>query len=199
MLSGDAWHGPPAPLEPIALPADKTDPQPPPPDGPPRLAILLVFDQLRADYLTRWNDLFEEGGFHRLEREGTWFQNCNYPYALTVTGPGHASLATGCSPDRHGIVSNEAMVRYRPPIGPAPTVYCARLSPRSNQVPPVSGSPLTEHEENSRRRLQLTRWLHGPDAGRLAFKQATNRKRGTCRVPIGKGPQRALPPRRPEA
>jgi predicted AlkP superfamily pyrophosphatase or phosphodiesterase len=75
-------------------------------NDPPRLAVLIVFDQLRADYLTRWDDLFEEGGFHRLEREGAWFQNCHFRYASTLTAPGHASLATGCSPRTHGIVGN---------------------------------------------------------------------------------------------
>jgi hypothetical protein len=74
--------------------------------GPARLAVLIVFDQMRADYLTRWDALFGEGGFHRLEREGAWFQNCHYPYAATFTAPGHASLATGCCPMKHGIVGN---------------------------------------------------------------------------------------------
>src|SRR6516162_5332710 len=72
----------------------------------PRLAVLIFFDQLRGDYLTRWDALFGEGGFHRLEREGAWFQNCRYPYAATFTAPGHASLATGCCPMKHGIVGN---------------------------------------------------------------------------------------------
>src|SRR5437870_3514749 len=30
---------------------------------PPRLAVLLVFDQLRGDYLSRWQQLFGERGF----------------------------------------------------------------------------------------------------------------------------------------
>ena len=77
------------------------------PTGRPRLVVLVIFDQLRGDYLQRWNDLFTEDGFRRLEREGTWFTNCHYPYAATWTAAGHASLATGCSPDRHGIIANE--------------------------------------------------------------------------------------------
>jgi predicted AlkP superfamily pyrophosphatase or phosphodiesterase len=77
------------------------------PSQPPRLAVLVVFDQLRADYLTRWHDLFSRGGFRRLEEQGAWFQNCHYPYAFTVTGAGHASLLTGCSPHTHGIIGNE--------------------------------------------------------------------------------------------
>ena len=71
-----------------------------------KLAVLVVFDQMRGDYLTRWNDLFGDGGFHRMEHDGAWFQNCYYPYADTQTGPGHASILTGCSPNRHGIIAN---------------------------------------------------------------------------------------------
>src|SRR5689334_13920131 len=73
----------------------------------PRLVVLVFFDQLRGDYLTRWDALFGAGGFHRLEKEGAWFQNCHYPYAHTFTAAGHASVATGCSPAKHGIVNNE--------------------------------------------------------------------------------------------
>ncbi len=87
---------------------------------PIRLAVLVVFDQLRGDYLQRWDELYGDDGFHRLEREGVWFQNCHYPYAGTLTGPGHASLATGTSPDRHGIIFNEWYDRKE-----SDEVYCA--------------------------------------------------------------------------
>jgi hypothetical protein len=107
----------------------------PPPAAPapperPRLAVLLVFDQLRADYLERWQPLFGAGGFRRLSAEGAWFRNCNYPYAYTFTGPGHASVATGCSPDRHGIVGNDWFDRAR-----HETVKCVE-SDRYPTVPP---------------------------------------------------------------
>src|SRR5262245_15182269 len=75
--------------------------------APPRLLVLVVFDQMRGDYPLRWHDLFSPDGLRRLEREGTWFTNCHYPHAITTTGPGHASLLTGCSAERHGIVANE--------------------------------------------------------------------------------------------
>ena len=64
------------------------------PPAPPRLAVLVVFDQMRADYLVRWQDLFGDDGFRRLAREGAWFQNCHYPYANTVTAAGHSSQAS---------------------------------------------------------------------------------------------------------
>lgn len=73
----------------------------------PKLAVLVYFDQFRGDYLGRWQTQFGEGGFRRLTTDGAWFQNCHYPYSYTVTAAGHASVATGCSPERHAIVGNE--------------------------------------------------------------------------------------------
>jgi hypothetical protein len=110
------------------------------PAKPVRLAVVVVFDQLRGDYLTRWDALFAaEGGFHRLEKDGAWFTNCHYPYAVTVTGAGHATLSTGCPPSRHGIIENEW---YRhDDLG---LVYCA-TSPERHRVPPPG--QLTKKEE----------------------------------------------------
>jgi hypothetical protein len=101
-------------------------------DGRPRLAVLVFFDQLRGDYLTRWNDLFAADGFRRLERDGAWFQNCNYTYSDTVTAAGHTSVAAGCSPCVHGIIDNDW---YDCKAGEM--VYCV-TSDRYQRVPPVS-------------------------------------------------------------
>jgi predicted AlkP superfamily pyrophosphatase or phosphodiesterase len=114
------------------------------------LAVLVVFDQMRGDYLTRWDNLFGDGGFHRLEKEGSWFQNCHYPYANTVTGAGHASLVSGCSPSRHGIVGNDWYERL-----PPADVYCATatryqtvpsMKPRNEEhglnKPEAAGAPI---------------------------------------------------------
>src|SRR5204863_184564 len=40
------------------------------PAAAPRLIVLVVIDQFRADYLTRFHHRFGPGGFNRLEREG---------------------------------------------------------------------------------------------------------------------------------
>src|SRR6516225_9026144 len=101
----------------------------------PKLLVLVVFDQFRGDYLSRWDSLFCEDGFRRLEREGTWFTNCHYPYAVTMTGPGHASLGTGCSPDRHGIITNDWYDRDAGEL-----VYCAT----SDRYRIVTSLPQTE-------------------------------------------------------
>jgi hypothetical protein len=99
----------------------------------PRLAVLVVFDQLRADYLTRWDDLFVEGGFRRLKQEGASFEHCNINYAQTLTAPGHATLATGCAPRIHGIVGNTWYDRTA-----ADEVYCV-YADRYEIVPLVRG------------------------------------------------------------
>jgi predicted AlkP superfamily pyrophosphatase or phosphodiesterase len=76
--------------------------------GQPRvkLAVLVVFDQMRGDYLEKWQPLFRPDGFVRLQTDGAWFTKCNYPYGTTTTGPGHASMLSGTCADRHGIVNN---------------------------------------------------------------------------------------------
>src|SRR5438132_11456694 len=73
----------------------------------PRLAVLVIFDQMRGDYLSRWEKLFGERGFRRLQQQGAWFTNCHYPYSDTFTAAGHASIVTGCSPSEHGIIEND--------------------------------------------------------------------------------------------
>ncbi|MBX9584057.1 MAG: alkaline phosphatase family protein [Gemmataceae bacterium] len=126
-----------------------TRPEPPPLAGPgPRvkLAVLVVFDQLRGDYLTRWRPLFGPGGFNRLMSQGASFGRCHYPYGTTSTGPGHASVLSGTSPDRHGIVNNEWYEGRE--------VYCGG-SDRYELVPPApkakpaeSGKDLTAEEQS---------------------------------------------------
>jgi arylsulfatase A-like enzyme len=73
----------------------------------PRLIVVLVIDQFRGDFLTRFRRQFGPDGFNRLLREGANFTSCFYDYANTETAPGHATLATGTTPDRHGIAGNE--------------------------------------------------------------------------------------------
>jgi len=72
----------------------------------PPLTVVVVIDQLPLYLLDRNADLFGEGGFKRLERDGKLFTECRYSHAVTETGPGHATISTGCNPLHHGIVSN---------------------------------------------------------------------------------------------
>ncbi len=73
----------------------------------PKLVVLVVFDQMRGDYLKKWQPLFGDGGFKRLQTDGAWFTNCHYPYTYTLTAAGHTSLVTGTSPYKHGIIAND--------------------------------------------------------------------------------------------
>jgi len=72
----------------------------------PRLAVLIVVDQMRPDYLTRFDSLYS-GGLARLQREGFVFLNALHSHANSETGIGHTTLATGCYPAHHGIVGND--------------------------------------------------------------------------------------------
>ncbi|MCG3138124.1 MAG: Alkaline phosphatase PhoV [Phycisphaerae bacterium] len=74
--------------------------------SPPRLAVVIVIDQLRGDYLDKFDDLFVADGFRRLMDQGVWYRNCHYLNGVTITGPGHAQVNTGAEPRVHGIVGN---------------------------------------------------------------------------------------------
>lgn len=102
-----------------------------------RLVVLLVVDQLRADYLERFRDHYE-GGFEWLLDHGAHFANAAYRHSATVTAVGHATVATGQHPSSHGVVGNSWREagkgsvycvdddRYSPVGGPA-----GKVSPRA--------------------------------------------------------------------
>lgn len=73
----------------------------------PKLVVGIVVDQMRYDYIHRFWNKFSEKGFKRLVNEGFWCKDTRYNYVPTYTGPGHASIYTGTTPSRHGIVSND--------------------------------------------------------------------------------------------
>lgn len=72
----------------------------------PRLVVGIVVDQMRFDYLYRFQDHYGEGGFKRLMRDGYNFKNTHYNYIPTVTAAGHASIYTGTTPAVHGVIGN---------------------------------------------------------------------------------------------
>jgi predicted AlkP superfamily pyrophosphatase or phosphodiesterase len=76
------------------------------PAGSPKLAVLIVVDQMRADYISRFERDWS-GGLERLVKEGAWFRRAAYPYLQTVTCAGHATISTGAFPRVHGIPSNQ--------------------------------------------------------------------------------------------
>ena len=77
----------------------------------PKLVVGIVVDQMRYDFLYRYWDKYGNDGFKRLLGEGFSFENTQYNYVPTYTGPGHASIYTGTTPAMHGIVANDWYTR----------------------------------------------------------------------------------------
>ncbi|HWK55430.1 MAG TPA: alkaline phosphatase family protein [Hyphomicrobiales bacterium] len=71
----------------------------------PRLVLVMVVDQMRYDYLTRYGTEFDSG-LARLVREGAVFTNANYEAAPTMTAVGHSTILTGATPSSSGIAGN---------------------------------------------------------------------------------------------
>ncbi len=72
----------------------------------PKLVVGIVVDQMRWDYLSRYNNHFTDNGFKRLINEGYSCNNCLINYVPTVTSIGHTSAFTGTTPAYHGICGN---------------------------------------------------------------------------------------------
>ncbi|MBS1962800.1 MAG: alkaline phosphatase family protein [Bdellovibrionales bacterium] len=79
----------------------------------PKLVVLLVIDQFRADYLMRFASRFLPakgpkgyGGFHTLIDRGAYYPLAEYDTLQCMTGPGHATLLTGSFPYQNGIPIN---------------------------------------------------------------------------------------------
>jgi arylsulfatase A-like enzyme len=74
---------------------------------PPKLVVGIMVDQMRHEFLFRFQSKYGDGGFKRLMNDGFLLKNGHYNYMPTVTGPGHASVYTGTTPAIHGIIGNE--------------------------------------------------------------------------------------------
>jgi predicted AlkP superfamily pyrophosphatase or phosphodiesterase len=71
----------------------------------PKLLVQITIDQLRGDLLREYVPVLNRG-FARLER-GFWVRHGSVDHGVTVSFPGHATLATGMFPSHHGLVANE--------------------------------------------------------------------------------------------
>lgn len=116
----------------------------------PRLAVILVVDQLTADRTREWAHKSSSRGFRRLWQEGVVYANAAYDHATSSTAPGHATIATGVAPSRHGVISNfwfERSVRR-----PLPSVWDRDygVSPRRMSAPALADVLHAEHQGRSR-------------------------------------------------
>lgn len=80
----------------------------------PKLVVVLVIDQFRADYLLKYQKEFlpvgakgEVGGFNYLISKGAYFPFAEYDVLQSMTCPGHAMIATGSHPYFTGIPLND--------------------------------------------------------------------------------------------
>ena len=112
----------------------------------PKLAVSIVVDQMRADYLSRFASLYT-GGFKRLISEGQVFRNGHYTHSPTYTGPGHAVVYTGTDPSGNGIIANDW---YDPALGRS--VYCVE----DLDVQPVGST--RESDKRSPKNISSTTW-----------------------------------------
>ncbi|MGB1042028.1 MAG: alkaline phosphatase PafA [Tenacibaculum sp.] len=78
----------------------------------PKLVVGVVIDQMRYDYLTRFEKKYGNDGFKRILKEGYSLQNAHYNYIPTYTAVGHTSIYTGTTPTNHGIISNSWYDKY---------------------------------------------------------------------------------------
>ena len=73
----------------------------------PKLVVGIVVDQMRWDYLYRYYDKYEAGGFKRLLNDGFSCENTMINYIPSVTAIGHTTIFTGSVPSIHGIAGND--------------------------------------------------------------------------------------------
>lgn len=72
----------------------------------PKLVVVLSVDQMRTDYLTRYWNKFQAGGFKRLVTEGAVCSNAQLDLHVQKISTGTATLFTGVYPAAHGIVND---------------------------------------------------------------------------------------------
>ena len=72
----------------------------------PKLVVGIVIDQMRWDYLYRFNNLYQAKGFKRLIGQGFSCDNAMIPYTPSYTAVGHTCIYTGSVPAINGMVGN---------------------------------------------------------------------------------------------
>lgn len=70
-----------------------------------KLVVLISIDQMKSEYLRRFNPQLE-AGFKYLLDSAMVYSNAHHNHATTTTAAGHAALATGFFPSSNGIIDN---------------------------------------------------------------------------------------------
>lgn len=88
--------------------------QAPAPTGDKRgpLVLAVVIDQLGSETFTKLEPLLDDdGAFARAKAQGRVYRRVVYPYAATLTAPGHAAIFSGAPPAESGITANSRIDR----------------------------------------------------------------------------------------
>ncbi len=72
----------------------------------PKLVLQITVDALRGDLPARYYERLGKGGFRYLLEKGIVYKDAHHAHANTETIVGHATLATGAHPSRHGMIGN---------------------------------------------------------------------------------------------
>jgi len=72
----------------------------------PKLVLVVVVDQFRYDYTTRFRDDYH-AGLARMLDQGAIFTDARYIHFPTVTAVGHSTVSSGATPSVSGIIGNE--------------------------------------------------------------------------------------------
>ena len=77
----------------------------------PKLVVVLVVDQCRSDFLTRFHSRMKankvDGGLQYLMSKGAYYPFAKFDILQSMTCPGHATVLTGAYPNQMGIPLNE--------------------------------------------------------------------------------------------
>jgi hypothetical protein len=93
--------------------APPREPRPPDP-GVARVVVAVIIDQLGSDTLLERMDLLDpKGALRRAIDSGVYFERSLFPYANTLTAPGHVAVHTGTPPLVSGIEGNATWDRER--------------------------------------------------------------------------------------
>jgi predicted AlkP superfamily pyrophosphatase or phosphodiesterase len=137
-----------------------------PPRPVPTLVVFFTVDQMRPDYLSRFEPQLV-GGLERLYHHGAVFTEAYQDHAVTETAPGHASTLSGRFPRSTGIVTNSTGV--------------------GDPQAPLVGSTGPGASPFRFRGSTLTDWLRSRDARTRAL--SVSRKDRGAILPLGRAKQ----------
>lgn len=110
----------------------------------PPVTLIIVIDQFSSNYIQTCRPYFRDG-LKEIFDHGAIFLHAQHPHGAPGTGPGHATLSTGTTPNDHGIIGN----KWYTPSGTK--VLCDR--------PPSSRAAVFDSNNNLRNEHRTSKYL----------------------------------------